>query len=43
MTFTLMAVVFTDQLRNRTGWRLVPLALTLLVALFLLASRWPRA
>lgn len=43
MTFTLMAVVFTDQLRNRAGWRVVPLVLALLFALFLLASRWPRA
>ena len=39
MAFTLMALVFTDQLRKRAGWRLVPLVLALLLALFLLASR----
>jgi hypothetical protein len=40
ITFTLMAFVFTDQLRKQSGWRMVPLVLALLLALFLLASRW---
>src|SRR5436190_22629064 len=43
MTFTLMGVVFTDHLRSRAGWRIVPLVLALLLALFLLATRWQRA
>jgi hypothetical protein len=40
--FMLMGVVFTDQFRNRAGWRMVPLILGLLIALFLLAMRWQR-
>src|SRR3954470_6018466 len=40
MMFTLMGVVLTDRLRNRAGWRIVPLVLALILALFLLASRW---